>query len=74
MVARATKDRDKYSNSLDYNKQPLAEGNLLAAMDPCEKYTGVKLNFYSDQGIVDTSYKFDYQPNKIAVDNQNFCN
>ena len=62
IVARATRDKDPFGHLFTrvYNKQKLVKGNnFVAAMYPCEKYSAVKLDFYSDKEIVDTSYEFE---------------
>ena len=55
----ATAYRDgnlRYHNQIVLN-QILTEGNILAAMDPCQVYVA-KLNFYSDDDKLPTSYSF----------------
>ena len=66
---RATREQIKDLSTKVHNKQKLAKGtHFVAAMDPCKKHENMFLNFYSDKEIVYTSYKFDYQPDKIALD------
>ena len=59
----ATAYRDgnlRYHNQIVLN-QILTEGNILAAIDPCQVYVA-KLNFHSDDEKQPTSYSFEYEP------------
>ena len=65
--AHASRDgKSPYSNF--YNKQILTQGNLLAQMNPCQKYEVVKLYFYGESNSLEyTTYTFDYQPYKVGL-------
>ena len=61
-------ENSRYRNSrnqIQYKQlvlnQILTEGNILAAMDPCQVYD-LKLNFHSDDEKQPTSYSFEYEP------------